>query len=70
MAFGLDAFPCSVSDFGIQLVSSLHAFKLAGKTCCWLTVPLDFAHFIPVAAHQVLCAEARCGVFRFLATSA
>jgi hypothetical protein len=42
-----------VSDFGIQLVSSLHAFKLAGKTCCWLTVPLDFAHFIPVAAHQV-----------------
>jgi len=43
----------SVSDFGIQLVSSVHAFKTAGKSCCWITVPLDFAHFIPIAAQQV-----------------
>ncbi len=42
----------SVSDFGLQLVSSIVAFKAAGKTAAWLRVPLDFGHYIPIAAHN------------------
>ena len=39
-----------VSDFGTSLISTVMALKNAGKSVCYLEVPLDFCHYIPIAA--------------------
>jgi hypothetical protein len=39
-----------VSEFGTSLVSTLLAFRKAEKTACFLQCPIDYAHFMNVAA--------------------
>lgn len=38
------------SDFGIMLISSLAAFRNAKRSACWINVPIDLAHLIPIAS--------------------
>lgn len=44
------------SDFSTALFSTLQQFRADGRAAVWLKVPLDFAHFIPIAhLHGFTC---------------